>query len=228
MIIDNFFKFVFIHVPKNAGTYAARYFGNRLTSADVNLGIPANQTNEGYLDYFIKVHGLTKHSTYMAIEKSIGKERMKSYKAVAITRNPYSRAFSIYNFTLKADAKHRPKSQRYLDIKDLTFEQFLLSKYMSKKTFLASKSQCHWVLDHDSNIPDNLRLFKLEELSVSTSRLKNYIYGDAPHSENFLALNYSNKKPNTSTIYDRDENIFTPKIKEIIQDLYKDDFDYSR
>ncbi len=219
MIIDNQNKFVFVHIPKNAGTSAAKLLPRDLSPADLNLNIvPREQDSRGYIEYIQRQFGLVKHSTYREITSAFPDRRLAQYKFIAISRNPYSRAKSIYLFTLRADAKHRPDSPRYQHIKDMSFLEFLQCEYMQEKQLLASRSQIDFLIDQNGELKKRITVFKLEDISRDSSALYKFAYESSSDHASLPFLNHTRTTPNDSQMLE-----LKPAGIEVINDLYYED-----
>lgn len=225
MIINNHHKFVFIHIPKNGGTSVSTFLSKGLGVCDLDLNIAPNTPEKiSYLNFIKENYGLVKHSTYQESKKALNHTRFDGYKYIAVSRNPYSRAKSIYNFTLKADAKHRPNSKRYMDIKDMSFLEFLQSKYMQEYLMIAAKPQSDWIIDSNGNLAQNIKIFKLEELSTSTLSIQKYLY---PNDHNDCRLPHKNYSKNvTNNKSSNDAEMLKDEEKSIIRKLYAKDFEF--
>src|SRR3989304_5138015 len=103
MIINNTFGFIFVHVPKAAGTSVAHFFSKFSCYCDLEVG--GTSLGEALQEPFRKRYGLSKHSTAMEIRAVIGDVLWKKYFSFAFVRNPYERAFSAYHFLKRMRAE---------------------------------------------------------------------------------------------------------------------------
>lgn len=92
-------KFIFVHIPKTAGTSVATVLGRVLDPVtDVHFTHgnwhPENLAAAG-LDPAVK---LGKHATTPQIIRAMGKDAYADHFSFAFCRNPFSRAFSSYKF----------------------------------------------------------------------------------------------------------------------------------
>jgi hypothetical protein len=125
MIVNNTFKFIFVHVPKAAGSSVTAYLSRLSRYCDLEVG--ATFLGEAVQAEYIRRFGLAKHSSAMEIRDVVGDEVWKGYFTFGFVRNPYERAFSIFNFMKKmANEEH----QAYAEIKKFkTFAEFVSSEY---------------------------------------------------------------------------------------------------
>lgn len=128
MIINHTGSFVFVHVPKAAGTSISRLFTKFSTYRDLEVG--GTPLGEAVQPFFKRRYGLAKHSTAQEIESVMGEQRFGKYFTFAFVRNPYTRAFSIFNYL------HRQQDRKTLKtlaaVSSLTeFGEFLRSEYFA-------------------------------------------------------------------------------------------------
>jgi hypothetical protein len=100
MIINNTFHFVFVHIPKSAGTTVTSVLSRYSSYCDIELGGTA--LGEAVQPHFQKRYGLQKHSTLSEIRTVVGEVLLKRYFSFAFVRNPYSRAYSAYKYLSRA------------------------------------------------------------------------------------------------------------------------------
>lgn len=98
-IINNLHGFIFIHVPKAAGTTVTNSLSRYTTYKDLEIG--GTHFGEQIQPAYKKRFGISKHSPASDIRKVIGKEAWSSMFTFSIVRNPYDRAISTYKFLKK-------------------------------------------------------------------------------------------------------------------------------
>jgi hypothetical protein len=98
-IINHHHRFVFVHIPKNAGTSVAQYLSQVSSYRDQEIG--ATELGEALAPAYRRRFDLHKHSTYAEIEQVVGAELMGSYTTLAVARDPADRVRSIYSFLRK-------------------------------------------------------------------------------------------------------------------------------
>lgn len=103
MLISEKYKFIFIHVYKNAGTSISHalmpFAGNRLQQ---KINLVTTKLGFSYPFGPTPYPGHIKASELVAL---MGRGRFDSYFSFAIVRNPWDWQVSLYNFMLK-DKKH--------------------------------------------------------------------------------------------------------------------------
>lgn len=213
MIISNSKKFIFIHIPKCGGTTISHSLEQRLLPQDVNLGVNPNRGWGEFVKAYRERFKLTKHSTALEIERAMGKGNFKQYYAFTFSRNPFARAYSAYTFTKRADAKHRPDSKRYQDIKNMNFEEFLQSQYMQERQILPARQQVEWISGSSAKV----NVFKLEEVFENMSALMAKFYKAEITQETVRARNHSAGGD--------DWREMSEKAEEIVCQLFCSDFE---
>jgi hypothetical protein len=99
MIVNHTYKFIFVHVPKNAGTSVTQALSTLSSWRDLELG--GTQLGEAIAPHYMKRFGLRKHSTASQIRKVVGEEIWSSYHKFGFVRDPYSRLQSLWSFLRK-------------------------------------------------------------------------------------------------------------------------------
>ncbi|MFN3953202.1 MAG: sulfotransferase family 2 domain-containing protein [Pararhodobacter sp.] len=213
MIISNSGKFIYIHIPKCGGTTISSFFEQYLGPQDVSLNLNPHVGWDKYLELVRKKFGIFKHSTALEIAKSMGLDAFSEYEVFTFSRNPFARAYSAYRFTLIADARFRPESDRYKEIKDMSFEQFLESKYMQEFLMLPAQPQIRWI----AHAPIPVRVYKLEEATEILPHLLTKFYKKKMTRKDIDRKNFS-------TEIDEWKNI-SKRAEELIRGLYAEDFE---
>jgi Sulfotransferase family len=96
MIINNTFRFVFVHIPKSAGTTVTSVLSSYSSYCDIEIGGTA--LGEAIQPFFTKRYGLQKHSTLSEIRSVVGDVLLKRYFSFAFVRNPYTRTYSTFKY----------------------------------------------------------------------------------------------------------------------------------
>lgn len=109
MLISKTKKFIFIHIPKNAGQSISstllKYCVSDNTKFVINLIGPRNYLRintklEKYLNFTLYEHNFKDHErAYMVLDTL--KDDYANYFKFAFVRNPWDRLFSRYNYALK-------------------------------------------------------------------------------------------------------------------------------
>ncbi|MCX7933452.1 MAG: sulfotransferase family protein, partial [Rhodovarius sp.] len=95
-IINHSRRFIFVHVPKCAGTTVAEHFSRFSTYRDLEIG--ATALGEAVAAHYQERFGLAKHSTLEEIARVVGEEEIQSFLTFGFVRNPYDRVVSIFTF----------------------------------------------------------------------------------------------------------------------------------
>ena len=143
MIISHKYKFIFIHIPKCAGTSITRTLAPLLGEHDLVIG--CTPEGERLHQENMKKGGLTKHSTAQQIMQHVGPEIWNSYFKFSFVRNPWDLMVSRYHWCLKTtweDEKNTIKRIRELE----DFEDYLLSPLSNRKSCI------EYISDIDGNI----------------------------------------------------------------------------
>lgn len=115
MLISNSKKFIFIHIPKNAGqsitSTLLKYCVSDAEKLVVNLFgarnyIRINSKLIQYLNTSLYRHNFKDHEKAVKVREALG-ESFSSYFKFAIVRNPWDWLFSNYTYTLKNKRHYR-------------------------------------------------------------------------------------------------------------------------
>lgn len=96
MIINHSHKFVFVHVPKTAGTSVSNMLTGLTTYRDLEIG--AGVLGQALQATYGRRFGLTKHAYAHRIRQVMGPADWAAYFSFGFARNPFSRLMSIYHF----------------------------------------------------------------------------------------------------------------------------------
>ena len=97
-IINNSKHFIFVHVPKAAGTSVTSALSDYTTYKDLEIG--GTKFGEKVQQAYIERFGLAKHSPASNIKGVIGSAEWDKMFSFSIVRNPYDRVISTYKFLL--------------------------------------------------------------------------------------------------------------------------------
>ncbi len=98
-IINNTHKFVFIHIPKNAGTTTTSMLSTLTNWNDIELG--GTDYGEALAPIYLSRFNVGKHTRAKRVRNLVGEPIWENYFKFALVRNPYARAFSVYRFLKK-------------------------------------------------------------------------------------------------------------------------------
>lgn len=138
MILNHTHRFLFVHVPKTAGTTVTRALAPLTTFRDIELG--GTKYGEALQGLFASRFDLRKHSTAAAIKGKCPGHIWRDFFVFAFVRNPYARAFSLYRFLQRwKDGPH------HKDVAGLDFEGFLDLEDLASGRIEIARPQCHWL-----------------------------------------------------------------------------------
>lgn len=132
-IINHTHRFVFVHIPKNAGTAVAMALAPLTTYRDLELG--ATDLGQAMAPQFRKRFGIGKHATLREIQALIGPTDSARYRTFCVTRDPFDRAVSMFTFLrrwtawqdLPAYAGHVPEFVACRSVDDFVRSDFFAS-----------------------------------------------------------------------------------------------------
>jgi hypothetical protein len=216
-IINNKHKFIFVHVPKNAGTSITNMLASFSTPIDIEIG--GTQIGELLQPEYIKRYRISKHSTSFDLETVLG-EVWNNYFKFAMVRNPFSRFISAYNFLRKwnsGNINFHNKILSYNDINDFISSDFILVEKIPDSIF---NKQTYWLYDKSNEIMMIDKYLKIEDIDNEIRSL----------AQNIPALNnYDSgilQRLNSSSGLEKNFNeILTKNSLDILYTIYRDDFD---
>lgn len=149
MIVNNSRRFIFVHVPKTAGTSATRALSRFTTFRDLEIG--GSRYGEKLQDLYASRFDLRKHSTAREIREKAGPEVWRGFFVFAFSRDPYARAYSIWKFLRRwKDGPH------YGFAIARSFEDFIASEDVRKGEVDLAKPQAHWLCGRDGRLINGL------------------------------------------------------------------------
>jgi hypothetical protein len=148
MIISHSNNYIFIHIPKCAGTALKSHLTDEFSYKDIEIG--GSDHAEAIALYYEEKFQLKKHSTWLEIRNVIGAHDYEKFFKFCVIRNPYDRIYSIYRF-LKFTWKQWPGSE----IMDTfsSFEDFVLSHFFqSEGPDRIFNPQATWIADESNRL----------------------------------------------------------------------------
>ena len=143
MIINNQYQFIYIHVPKTAGTAVSIALQRYAGPADIDLGGAVVQVAGDKDRYQIakslnqmwpRQWGIEKHSPVARIRQKLGPRIWPNYFKFAFVRSPFARTYSGFKFA----QKHK-SADGALD--GMSFADFLRSDWFQELKLLPIQSQ---------------------------------------------------------------------------------------
>jgi hypothetical protein len=207
MIINHSFRFIFLHVPKNAGTSISNWLSSFTGWNDIELG--GTHYGEQIQEIYGKRFKLHKHSTAGQVRAVVGGEIWRSYFKFAVVRCPLDRLVSAYHFYKEWD---HPGVAPAKECSDLT--EFLGSSYFSedrRNCTRATGSQASFL---DTGVAEPLdKICRFETLNDDMRAVAERLGIDSP------ALPHSNSSSRGSY-----EDYYTAETRALTQSIYFEDF----
>lgn len=211
MIVNNSNRFLFIHVPKAAGTSVTRELSRFTTFRDIEVG--GTRYGEKVQDMYAARFDLRKHSPAAKIRAKAGPEVWRGYFVFAFVRSPYARAYSLWKFLRRwKDGPHHALAAK------LSFEDFIASEDVRSGAIDIAKSQTSWLADAEGRLMDGIdfvgRVERFDEdfafiLSTIARRPTSY---------------KAEVRENASAEVSEWETAMSPKAQAAIEDIYAADF----
>ena len=211
MIVNNSHRFLFIHVPKAAGTSVTRELSRFTTFRDIEVG--GTRYGEKVQDMYAARFDLRKHSPAGKIRAKAGPEVWRGYFVFAFVRSPYARAYSLWKFLRRwKDGPHNALAS------SLSFEDFIASTSVRDGEIEIAKPQATWLADAEGRLMDGIdfvgRVERFDEdfgfvLSTISRRPTPY---------------KAEVRENASAETHEWETAMTPKAQAAIEDVYDRDF----
>ena len=213
MIINHTHRFIFVHVPKTAGTSIVSALSKFSTYRDLEIG--GTPLGEAIQPFMQTRFGLRKHSTSAEIRHVVGQYSFQSYFSFCIVRSPFSRLQSAYHF-LRGWKQYPEEFAAEFDKYD-SFDAFLKSELWMIKPgpdgiFLP---QTHWINDPKSGLPLPRYVGKLEQLDSVVETLSNSIF----KIDGAIKIGIKNKTPRYEPISE-----WPTKMVSKITEFYASDF----
>jgi len=95
-IINTTFGFVFVHVPKSAGTSVTSVLSGLCTILDIEIG--GSSFGEAVQSAYLRRHGISKHSSARELRTVLGEQLWLKYVSFGVVRHPLDRLASAYRF----------------------------------------------------------------------------------------------------------------------------------
>jgi hypothetical protein len=211
-IINSSKKFIFVHVPKAAGTSVTNALSKYTTIFDAEIG--GTHFGESVQPFYKKRFGISKHSPASDIKSAIGEEIWDDFFKFSIVRNPYTRAISTYKFLLKWEGTPAEVRKKIASFKSI--DHYIASGiwYETNGPDFIFRPQTYWLTNKDSRNEVAVDFVgRLETLDEDLSKIISQIEG----TETTVA-----KSPVLNTT-SGDESL-SQESKSIIEDFYSRDF----
>ena len=195
-------KFIFVHIPKNAGSTLTLLWHDHFQLNGRNSKWRRFTSNFPIKEDENKlcVRG---HDSAAWLKVKLGSDKFDEFYKFAFSRNPYSRAISAYEYL-----RQREEHKRNKRVTNLEFEEFI-----SDRAFRYS-TQEKMVCDRDGRILVD-DIFKVEQFDNLIGPLCKKLKITKPKT--IQPANTSKRKPL--------EEYLSPKAVRIIQDTFAKDFE---
>ncbi len=217
MMLNHQHRFVFVHVPKAAGTTVTRALSPLTTFRDIEIG--GTRYGEAIQDRFAARFDLRKHSTAAAIRAKCPGHIWRRFFVFAFVRNPYARAYSIYRFLQRW--KEGPHN---VSVLNQSFEEFLQSRALDDGEIEIAKPQAHWLHEDGAPVPGVDFIGRVETLSQDFGFVLSVIHRRPTEWK-------GTRHDNASTATEEWHDHMSDGVRARIETLYKADFeafDYPR
>ena len=122
-VINNTYGFIFVHVPRSAGTSVTETLSGLTNYCDLEIG--GTHFGEKIQDAYRTRFGLGKHSTAAEIRNVVGSVTWSRYFTFAFVRNPFTRTLSIFNFLRQWESSDSEFNKQIRAFPD--FDSYVLS-----------------------------------------------------------------------------------------------------
>ncbi|MEM9059602.1 MAG: sulfotransferase family 2 domain-containing protein [Pseudomonadota bacterium] len=211
MILNHQHEFIFVHVPKAAGTTITRALSSLTTFRDLELG--GTKYGEAIQELFASRFGLRKHSTGAVIRGKCPPHIWRRFFVFAFVRSPYARAYSVYRFLQRW--KEGPHHEEALN---LEFSEFLQSPKLDRNEIEIARPQTHWLCRDGAVLPGIDFIGRVENFAEDFSFVLSIIHrrrdgwNEARHD-------------NASAVQGEWQDHMTPANIARIEALYSEDFE---
>lgn len=152
MIINHTHGFVFIHIPKAAGTSVTKSLSTLTRYCDLELG--GTGMGEAAQGYYSRRFGLRKHSRASEVRKVIGEERFDAFFTFSFVRNPFNRLASAYHFLRSwtgVPADFANELVKYPDFESFLESDLWTSSFPTRGPDAIFQPQARWLYSQDAN-----------------------------------------------------------------------------
>lgn len=149
MIYSRTRKFIFIHIPKAAGTTVAHTLLPLLHPRQDQIFAKRTPETARMLKLQRQTEGLRKHIVGPQLVNVLGEEELKRLFTFTFVRNPYARAYSCWRFVQRQldSVEEGKKRDRYLEVAQASFDEIAADLPRWARTFGAFRPQWKWTGD---------------------------------------------------------------------------------
>jgi Sulfotransferase family len=211
-IISNSRNFLFVHVPKTAGTSVTHLLSSYTRWNDIELG--GTQFGEQVADLYRIRFGIGKHTKISRIREIVGDETFRKLFKFGFVRNPYARIFSAYRH-LK-----RWRAWGGSEIMDSfsSFDEFIQSRFFQETSGPDDlfEPQFRWLCQGSGPVLVDY-IGKVESLSDSVSHIFEKLA--VQYDEAAVPLKNQSGDPNEF------RSVYSSRAIEIVVERYERDFE---
>lgn len=211
MIVNNSRRFIFVHVPKAAGTSVTHELSRFTTFRDLEVG--GSKYGEQLQNLYASRFDLRKHSTGAEIRAKAGPEVWRGFFVFGFVRNPYARAYSLWKFMRKW--KEGPHHQ----IADaLDFPAFVADERFGGAGIDITRPQADWLTQAGEPLPGLDFIGRVERFDEDFSFILSTIARRPIRFETNSPLNVTSEAGEWRQALD-------PATRRRIETVYAADFD---
>jgi hypothetical protein len=168
-IINTTFGFVFVHIPKSAGTSVTSVLSKLSTVLDIEIG--GSTFGEAVQPAYKKRHALSKHSTAGELRSALGEPFWMQCTSFGVVRHPLDRLASAYRFLRQWDS---PDNRMYREMSQFqSFSDFVASDLWVREEGLDRmfRPQAFWLAERNNSELLVDRVLHVESLHADLERL---------------------------------------------------------
>lgn len=220
MILSTDFKFIFVHIPKTAGTSVTDAFGSygrgrvRTIERSISRRLPFFESPE-------RAH-FRVHEPAVHMIKKLDRSVYDDFLSFSVVRNPFDHAVSHYEYM-----KQFRIASTAQKVGSMTFEEYLRYRvkrpFWNDTVFARLPDQTYFLTDAQGKLAVN-RLIRFENLSAELESLATELH--LPEF-NLRHVNKTKSKSGKRTF----QSYYDAKTEDLVRQIYDRDFDllsYSR
>lgn len=211
MILNHQHGFLFIHVPKAAGTTITRALSPLTTFRDIELG--GTKYGEAVQELFASRFDLRKHSTGSVIRNKCPGHIWRKFFVFAFVRSPYARAYSVYRFLQRW--KEGPHHEL---VAGMGFTEFLNQQALDDGEIEIARPQTHWLCSEGAMLPGLDFVGHVERFAEDFSFVLSVIH---KRRRDWAEDRHDNASAESGEWMDH----MTPENQARIENLYVEDFE---
>ncbi len=212
MIINHTHRFVFVHVPKSAGSAVTQALARYSQYCDLEIG--GTPLGEALQPFMRQRFGLHKHAPAQQIRAVMGHAVFASYFTFGFVRNPFDRLQSVFHFLRGWENGPDPIRRtlgEFEGFADFLDSEIWISRPGPDNIFLP---QTHWLTSPDGQLLVNLA-GRVETIEDDLARILSRAVGNGSVSLGRI---------NPSNAYERLTD-WPARRRDMVVDFYRSDFD---